>query len=129
MLPSYLRSTGNIKAKVRSRSLLKSQIPRPESLCVKKEKSGQSKHRLTSALKIQGRFRGLRRSPASTSGSGRLSDSSRLSYLSQKMSQRAPNKVETSKSDPIVPLCQKIAIKHQGCSFLSQSDLPIPSNS
>ncbi len=57
---------------------------------------------------------------ASTSGSGRLSDSSRLSYLSQKMSQRARNKVETSKSDSIVPLCQKIAIKHQGCSFLSQ---------
>ena len=66
---------------------------------------------------------------ATTSGSGGLSDSLRLSYMSQKMSQRPRNKVETSKSDPIVPLCQKIAIKHQGCSFLSPSDLPIPSNS
>ena len=30
MLPSYLQPTENIKAKVRSRSLLKSQIPRPK---------------------------------------------------------------------------------------------------
>jgi hypothetical protein len=37
MLPSYLRSTGNIKAKVRSRSLLKSQIPRPKVSAQKKK--------------------------------------------------------------------------------------------
>ena len=30
-----------------------------ESLCAKKENSGQSEHRLTSSLKIQGRFSGV----------------------------------------------------------------------
>src|SRR5438132_6840953 len=59
MLAAYLRSTGNIKAKVGSRSSLKSQIRRAESLCAKKENSGQSEHRLTSSLKIQGRFSGV----------------------------------------------------------------------
>ena len=37
MLPSYLRSTGNIKAKVGSRSLLKSQIPTPKVSAQKKK--------------------------------------------------------------------------------------------
>src|SRR5437016_4949482 len=74
MLPSYLQPTENIKAKVRSRSLLKSQIPRAE----KKNRDNQSTGRHLRS-KFKGGFEVFDEiSCASTSESGRFSDSSRF---------------------------------------------------
>src|SRR6266436_1372880 len=59
MLPSYLQPTENIKAKVRLRSLLKSQIPRPK----RKNRDNQSTGRHLRS-KFKGGFEVLRQSPA-----------------------------------------------------------------